>query len=116
MLSTILQSGQTRLRFRLKTGGNTSTLIANSGALVENQWMHVASVYDGAFMRLYLNGVEVGAQSKSGSLSTNSGVPVWIGANPTNASQVPWDGQIDDVRIYDRALSPQEVFELADQN
>ena len=62
MLSTIRDGSLTRLRFRLRTNGNTSTLIAGGGAIVENQWMHVAAVYDGAFMRLYLDGIEVGAQ------------------------------------------------------
>jgi hypothetical protein len=56
MLSTISDSGASRLRFRLKTGGTTTTLIASRGDLQENVWVHVAAVYDGAKMELFLNG------------------------------------------------------------
>jgi hypothetical protein len=56
MLSTIDSGGVTRLRFRLKTDGTTSTLIAASGDISVGQWYHAAAVYDGSTMRLYLNG------------------------------------------------------------
>ena len=112
MLSTIESGANTRLRFRLKTDGTTSTLIASSGNLPENTWVHAAAVYDGADMLLYLNGALVGSTGKSGSLSTNSGVSVWIGGNPPEGSARPWDGLLDEVRIYDRALSAGEIQAL----
>ena len=112
MLSTILDGGGSRLRFRLKTANSTSTLIASSGDLPENTWMHVAAVYDGLTMELFLDGVSVGSVAKSGSITPNAAVPVWIGANPTEPSDKPWKGKIDDVRIYDRALSPAELRAL----
>jgi len=112
MLSTIESGANTRLRFRLKTDGTTSTLIASSGNLPENTWVHAAAVYDGADMLLYLNGAQVGSTGKSGSLSTNSGVSVWIGGNPPEGSARPWDGLLDEVRIYDRALSAGEIQAL----
>ena len=112
MLSTIASGGATRLRFRLKTGGVTTTLIATAGDITENEWVHVAAVYDGAAMRLYQDGVEVGSQSKSGSL-TDSGAVVWLGGNPPNATERPWAGQLAEVRIYDRVLSAEEVQLLA---
>ncbi|MFW5703888.1 MAG: LamG-like jellyroll fold domain-containing protein [Patescibacteria group bacterium] len=112
MVSTIDHYGSKRLRFRLKTGGSTTTLIANStGVLSTGQWVHVAAVYDGSSMILYKNGVAVGSTSKSGSLSTNNTVPVWIGNNPTNDR--PFDGKIDELAIYDRALSATEIQQLA---
>ena len=46
MLSSIDTSEGTRLRFRLKTNGLTSTLIASSGTL-QTVWTHAAAVYDG---------------------------------------------------------------------
>jgi hypothetical protein len=111
MLSTI-SSGGAKLRFRLKTGGVTTTLIATNGELPENQWLHAAAVYDGAKMELFLDGVSVGSASKSGALSQDPGVPVWIGGNPDGATSKPWRGRIDDVRIYDRALSAAELAAL----
>jgi hypothetical protein len=108
MLSTMLSGGVTRLRFRLKTAGNTATLIASSGTLVANTWFHAAAVYDGAQMRLYLDGVLVGSRAQTGSLTVSSGKQTWIGANAPGA-EMPWRGQIDEVQVYGRALSPSDI-------
>src|SRR5690606_20345513 len=100
--------------FRLKTNGLTSTLIASSGTLQTGVWTHVAAAYDGAFMRLYKVGVVVGSMAKSGGISVTSTVPVRIGANPPNGTNLRlFDGIIDDVRVYSRALSQSEIAELA---
>jgi hypothetical protein len=112
MLSTIQSGTDTRLRFRLETDGVTTTLIASSGNLPEDTWVHVAAVYDGSVMLLYFDGIQVGSTGKTGSLTTNAAVPVWIGGNPPNATERPWDGVIDEVRIYDRALSATEIKAL----
>ena len=53
MLSTTRSGSKSRLWFRLKTGGVTDTLIASSGNLPANQWLHAAAVYDGVTMKLY---------------------------------------------------------------
>ena len=112
MLSTISAGGGSRLRFRLKTGGVTTTLIATSGNLPESQWQHAAAVYDGSTMELFLDGAPVGSTGKSGTMSQNPAVPVWIGGNPTEPTSKPWRGRLDDVRIYDRALSAAELAAL----
>jgi hypothetical protein len=112
MLSTIDAGGSPRLRFRVKTGGVTTTLIASSGDLPEGEWRHAAAVYDGAEMRLYLDANLVGSTGNSGAISLDDTVPVWIGGSPGGASERPWDGLIDEVRIYDRALAPGEILSL----
>jgi YD repeat-containing protein len=100
-------TGSERLRFRLKTGGTTTTLIASSGDLASNTWYHAAAVYDGAAMRLYLNGTQVGITAKSGSIDTSSAVAVNIGRNPNSFGYL--SGALDDIRIYRRALSATEI-------
>lgn len=112
MLSTI-DSGGVKLRFRLKTNGVTTTLIASTGALSPGVWTHAAIVYDGATMRIYKNGVEVGVTSKQGALSTSSSVDVAIGNQPPGAGSRSFKGSIDDVRIYSEALAQPEVATLA---
>ncbi len=113
MLSTIKVGSKTRLRFRLKTNGRTSTLIANSGNIVKNEWVNVTASYDGKTMRLYKDGVEVGSKAKQGLITTNSKSTVWIGGNPSNATSRPWKGHIGDVRIYNYAMTGAEISELA---
>ncbi|MFH1882647.1 MAG: LamG domain-containing protein [Planctomycetota bacterium] len=103
------------LRFRLKTDGTTGELKADTatGNIELDVWTHAAAVWDGATMRLYKNGVEVGSIAKGGTLSTNPDAKVSIGNQPAETGDRPWDGLIDDVRIYDRALSVDEIAELA---
>ena len=110
MLSTY--SG-TRLRFRLKTNGSTTTLYSDSGVLSTGVWTHVAATWDGSTMRVYANGTERKSTSKSGTLSTSSSVEIAIGNNPPGAGEVPFDGLIDDVRIYNQALNSVELADVA---
>jgi hypothetical protein len=103
------------LRFRLKTDGDTGELKADTatGIIDINVWTHMAAVWDGAAMRLYKNGVEVGSLEKGGTLSTNPDAKVSIGNQPAETDDRPWDGLIDDVRIYNRGLSVSEISDLA---
>jgi len=112
MLSTIKVGNETRLRFRLKAGGSTSTLIASSGDLMDGELFHAAATYDGATMRLYKNGLEVGSLAKTGSIIIDPFTDdqgVWIGGNPEVAVSRPWKGLISDVRVYQKALTEEEL-------
>lgn len=82
MVSTYNSSGHNRLRFRLRTRGYTSNLIASSGDVPLNTWVFVAAVYDGTKMELYQDGVLVGSIAKSGSINTNATVRASLGNNP----------------------------------
>ena len=106
----MLSEYNNKLRFRLKTDGITDTIVASTGVLSVGVWTHAAAVYDGSFMILYKDGVEVGRIPKTGVISANSTIPVWIGRNPGNYS--PFDGMIDDVRIYNRALEASEIYPI----
>ena len=74
--------------------------------LSANTWTHIAVTYDGANLVLYVNGAVAGVTPASGTIVTTSGA-LRMGGNS------PWGeyfaGRIDSVRIYDRALSPNEV-------
>lgn len=77
-------------------------------------WHHVAGTWDGATMRLYVDGNQVAASAFAGPMQYDDN-PVLIGADDNNPDDLPdngWDGVIDEVRIYDRALSPEELREL----
>lgn len=104
MISTIGGSG---VRFRLKTQGVTSTLVSLTGVLVLNTWQRVVATYDGALMRLFVDGAEVASMPKTGELDTSNIVPVEIGAQP--GSGYVFDGVIDEVRLYNRVLSGPEL-------
>ena len=110
MISTIIQAGQKKLRFRLKTeNGGTSTLIGNT-ALILGVWTHVTATYDGFNMKLFQNSIEVGSLAKTGVISTSSSVDAWIGANPSSTNF--FDGLIDNVRIYGETLNESTIQEI----
>jgi len=104
-------------RFRLKTDGATSELKAdtNTGQIALDVWTHVAAVWDGATMKLYKNGMVIGSLDKSGTLSASPDANVAIGNQPVGTDARPWDGLIDDVQLYDRGLSADEILILMDQ-
>src|SRR5688572_12538691 len=103
--------GQNRLRFSLRAGGQTTTLTASTGTLPLNTWYHAAATYDGSWMRLYLNGTEVGSIAKSGSLTRGRNVAVNLGRSPNGTDY--FHGVLDDVRIYSSTLTQAEIATLA---
>jgi len=110
MLSTIASGSDYRLRFRLKNQtGDTDVLIASSGNLAADVWTHAAAVYDSNNMLLYKDGELVGSMPKTGNIATDNTVSAWVGGNPDGAASRPWDGKIDDLRIYSRGLSRDEI-------
>ena len=74
-------------------------------------WVHLAGVYDGETWRLYRNGVEVATGGNIGAVTVNE---AWaIGARSRASADRFFEGEIDEVRIYDRALSIVEIDALA---
>ena len=81
-------------------------------ALATNTWTHLAMTYDGAAMRLYVNGSQVATRNQTGSTVVSAG-PLQIGGNTIWNSE--WfTGAIDDVRLYNRALTATEVVAARD--
>lgn len=114
MLSTIQQGNKTRLRFLLKANGFTSELIASTGNLKNSEVFHVSAVYDGLIMRLYKNGIEVGNDTKIGRIDSSNSVDVWIGGNPGGGKPLFWNGSIADVRVYQTALTAEQIIAIKD--
>ncbi len=93
--------------------GPTPSLEVVSQAVVnDGQWHHVAGTYDGATARLYVDGVLDGSMATTGVITKNT-APVLIGSNSEKAGRL-WAGSVDDVRIYNRALTEAEVRLLTD--
>ncbi|SMF00420.1 Cobalamin biosynthesis protein CobT (nicotinate-mononucleotide:5, 6-dimethylbenzimidazole phosphoribosyltransferase) [Alteromonadaceae bacterium Bs31] len=106
MLSTYSNRGM-KLRARLKTNGETATLVASESLLSIGQWTHVVAVYDGSSLRLYQDGKVVGAMAITGDISSSSGALLNIGRNPVGGRY--FSGSIDEIRIYSRALSDEQI-------
>lgn len=113
MLSSSRISGDKRLRFRLRTDGITDEIKADAGGVIElDIWIHAAVTWDGATMTIYKNAVAVGTIPKAGNLDIDPNVEMAIGSQPPITDARPWDGLIDDVAIWNRALTPDELGEV----
>lgn len=80
--------------------------VQGSAALAVNTWSHVAMTYDGVAMRLYVNGSLVATKAQTGAVLTSGGA-LRIGGNSIWGEW--FAGQIDEARVYNRALSAAEV-------
>ena len=75
-------------------------------ALPAVTWSHVAVTYDGASLRLYVNGAQVSSRAATGSLVASTGA-LRIGGNSVWGEY--FRGRIDELRIYNRSLSASEI-------
>lgn len=83
----------------------------NTGIPVDTNWNHHCITYDGAEVVYYVNGDPVASQAKV--LNTDSS-PLVIGDSLDHRFDTPFDGIIDEVILFDRALQPHEVRLLHD--
>lgn len=90
-------------------GGGYGDDIFRSGFWEVGQWYHIVLTYDGTTARLYADGAEVASGAKSWNLPLSR---AHIGRQVNDAVEF-WDGAVDDVRIYDLALRPSHVEDLA---
>ncbi len=80
---------------------------ANGTAVLPlNSWTHLAETYDGSSVRLYVNGTLVSTTAAAGSLASSTS-PLRIGGNSIWGEY--FSGLIDEVRVYNRALSAAEI-------
>ncbi|MFB6102876.1 MAG: LamG-like jellyroll fold domain-containing protein [Haloplanus sp.] len=100
------KDGDNSISFDILNGGPQTD---SPSSVDDGNWHQVVATYDGSTARLYLDGSEVDSASAAAT-STNSGL--WIGSK--NGSADFFEGAIDDVRIYSRALSTSEVQSLYD--
>ena len=89
------------------------TVVAGKTNVDDGKWHHIVGTYDGQAIALYVDGILDGSKSARGEIDTNA-FPLWIGGNAarTGKRDRDWNGRIDDVRVYNRALSSDEVREL----
>jgi hypothetical protein len=85
----------------------TGDMAANGTATLPlNKWTHLATTYDGATLRLFVNGAQVAAKAVTGAAVTSTGALRFGG----NSVWGEWfAGTLDEIRIYKRALTATEI-------
>jgi hypothetical protein len=103
----------TTIRIRLRTTDNGGASDYDGGVISLDQWVHLAFTYDGGMLRIYMNGTETASFVVTGDMIAST-LNVAIG-NVNASDDRYWNGLLDDVRIYDQALSSVEIADLATQ-
>jgi hypothetical protein len=89
-------------------GGYTATQLVSTNNVVRDSWTHVAATYDGSLIAIYINGVLDSSVSWASGFSSNTN-PLTIGSKNPPYVEAFINATIDEVRIYSRALSQQEI-------
>lgn len=93
------------LRFYMRIDESLHHIFVND-VIQDESFHHIAGTYDGSFMRLYLDGEEVGSLNISGTVGDGEGVVLGNGE--------PFFGLLDEVEIYNRALYASEIQAIYD--
>ena len=112
---SLSRTGTPTIYFLQSENGAAWNTLIQSAALSTGVWYFVVGTNDLNIARLYIDGVQVGTDSSPASSPWDNTVNVTIGAEikPSDSSIGRyWSGQIDNVMIYNRALSADEIQHL----
>lgn len=84
-----------------------STLVAGTSRLAPNAWHHVAFTRDRTAVTLYVNGRAEGHGTFDRGLASRDGL--WLRLGSAEADPAVWDGRLDEIEIYSRTLTPEEI-------
>ena len=117
--SVILKEASNALCYALYSANNASRpgvwihdsasddeFVLGTTAVPTNAWTHLAATYDGTTLRFFVNGVQVASKASPGPIKVSSGA-LRIGGNGIWGEY--FRGLIDDVRVYNRALTATEI-------
>ncbi len=80
-------------------------------ALAPNIWVYLVGTYDGQYVKFYYNGELISSAPQTGNIGYST-LSLRIGQAIPSGGQQNFYGKIDDIRIYNRALTEQEVYAL----
>lgn len=87
----------------------------SSRTVASNVWTHLAATYNGSRLVIYINGQTSGSLAVTGTTCAND-EPLAVGAKNAPAKgllEAFWDGTLDDVRVYTKALSASRIATIA---
>jgi hypothetical protein len=107
---SLSSNGHIFVRFNQAADGNAHRLDSSASYPTNgNTWVHVVATYDGATIRMYINGVLDNSKNDQFSIAVNN---LGLGIGAQDDGFRPLDGALDDVRVYSQALSAAEVQAL----
>lgn len=74
-----------------------------------HRWTHIAAIYDGSKLNLYIDGILVGSAAGQYSLNLNAPLRIGAGASERTSPRYFFSGQIAEVSIWDKACTAEEI-------
>ena len=110
---SLSSAGKVFVRFNQQTNSDVYRLNSNASyPLNGSAWMHVAATYDGAYIRIYINGILDATGANQIFTIASNNLPLVIGRQDDPSFYTYFKGALDEVRIYNRALSLSEIQAL----
>lgn len=113
-LGTNLLNSSIKMNSNCFAGQGWNNITTNTGSLY-NSWKHIVVVFNGSNVKHFVNGVQVNSQSLVGLMDTCFGGKLKFGAW-WQSSPDYLNGKLDDIGIWNRALTQQEITQLYNQN
>ncbi|MCF7907603.1 MAG: LamG domain-containing protein [Candidatus Omnitrophica bacterium] len=107
-------SGLIHHRFHNAASTNAGVPNTPAGSIAWNEWNHVVITNDGTTARTYINGVERASGSSGGDQIIDNTM-LYVGRSLDGGAGNYFNGQIDDLKIWDWGLGPLEVRALYEQ-
>ena len=109
----LAQLSTSEIEARFRNSNNQYFTIDHIGGVQTGVWQHYALTYDGSFMRLFIDGVQVDSLTASGQLGNSTG-DIQIGYSEWHPSFGNPDrfellGQLDEVGLWNRKLETEEI-------
>jgi trimeric autotransporter adhesin len=103
--------GASGLKFIAYDGGTFATSPDAGTGVWDNRWHHFVGTYDGGSVRLYVDGAQVGGGTAFSSTIAYNASDITLGSYRTTGP-LPFTGSLDEVGVWNRALSAAEILEL----
>jgi hypothetical protein len=97
-----------------ETSSGTDYFLTSPTALNDGGWHYVVVTFDGSMLRMYVDGNPVTPESTTADPNSSGTHPVRLGANSRDASTNQFKGEIDEIRIWNRALGAPEISSQLD--
>jgi hypothetical protein len=101
---------QTKIHGEYEYDGNQGVHAYSTSPMTDSNWHLVTLTYNGNLLNLYLDGILNDSTANSNPPDTINGVPLLFGTNGENDNPIAC--LLDDIRIYDEALSQTDIYQL----
>ena len=96
---------------RLKTTTGLHEYVAPANTIIPQIWQHIAWIYDGSTVKLYVNGLLKGSSAASG-VFQGTAVPFAIGISPLGGFNFVYGGRVDEVSAWNKTLTQAEIQDM----